>query len=1012
MDERFDSGLGAHVVRDDTGRVREIRHTQEFWASEEGSPLATAIAYLREMAAVYEVPPAELASLHVRATHMDPEQRGVEYRLAEETQTFDAATFGFDQTYLNTPVWGAGLKVMVKLGPNRVIRSVDTSHVGIETELPPEKVIERYKRLFATTEVLRARRDRGDEPSEAEGADGSKLIVDTVGVKRPSGRARGAAAQPERVEAARLIRGRFWIYQYDEADRLPSTGKPVARVNRRQPGVATAGETRPESAPLTLPLPPVADTIRDGNHYLVAEITFEAPTEGRDHITWQALVELTTESVLYLRALSGDADGRVFLQDPPTKTGGTAVTSASNNATLDPHATTLSLPNLDPPSGAGVQSLIGTFGRLSNVEGENIAPPTLPSSGSTFVFQPRTNDFAAVSAYYHVDLIFRTIADLGFTVAGATGYFNNTTFPISVDHRCFTGDVINAHCVGNGVGGIGHVGYGIMDTTDTANPLGRACDPRVTWHELCGHGILYEFVNSANFGFSHSAGDSLAGIFYDPESNLWGVDGTPLGKPGDLRFTYVPWHPTLNRRYDRAVSAGWAWGGSQDDAGYGSEEILATTLFRVYRSIGGDSSDLGRRKFASRMMMFLILRTVQNLTQASNPQYARDFASEMMAVDQLNWTSEGIFGGAYKKVIRWSFEKQGEYQSPLITNGGPGDGTITTAGKPPDQDVYIDDGRAGEYQYQPVHWHTTTIWNRRANDGGTTHEEPELGSSNYAYVKIKNRGTQNASNIVVRGFHTKPGAGLLWPTDFEAFTTAQINAGSVGPNNSEEKVVGPFEWTPNLNAYGHDCMLIVVSASGDASNVDNFTAGEVIPEWRLVPNDNNVGQRNVQPVAAGGGTEGLLESLDGLSFWVGNPNPRRATIGLKVQLPAVLGRAGWRLAFESLEGNRFALKSGERREVVMRLHAGKAFTRDAVEADPDRDITVSVFADDNLMGGMTYRLDPAISRPHNAKRRKKPDCREPATALLECLGIPDQDVKSARIKQVIVGIRMRDDDCC
>jgi hypothetical protein len=384
----------------------------------------------------------------------------------------------------------------------------------------------------------------------------------------------------------------------------------------------------------------------------------------------------------------------------------------------------------------------------------------------------------------------------------------------------------------------------------------------------------------------------------------------------------------------------------------------------------------------------------------------------MMAVDQLNWTSEGIFGGAYKKVIRWSFEKQGEYQSPLITNGGPGDGTITTAGKPPDQDVYIDDGRAGEYQYQPVHWHTTTIWNRRANDGGTTHEEPELGSSNYAYVKIKNRGTQNASNIVVRGVHTTPGAGLLWPTDFEAFTTAQINAGSVGPNNSEEKVVGPFEWTPNLNAYGHDCMLIVVSASGDASNVDNFTAGEVIPEWRLVPNDNNVGQRNVQPVAAGGGTEGLLESLDGLSFWVGNPNPRRATIGLKVQLPAVLGRAGWRLAFESLEGNRFALKSGERREVVMRLHAGKAFTRDAVEADPDRDITVSVFADDNLMGGMTYRLDPAISRPHNAKRRKKPDCREPATALLECLGIPDQDVKSARIKQVIVGIRMRDDDCC
>lgn len=1007
MNEEFDPGLRAQVVRDDAGRVRAIHHAQEFWASEEGSPLAAAIGYVRQMASVYEVPPTELASLHVRATHVDPEERGIEYRLEDETQSFDAATFGFAQTYLNTPVWGAGIKVLVKLGPNRVVRSVDTSHVAIEAEMPPDEAVDRYKRLFTTAEVLRARREKGDEPSETEAAAGRRLIVEATGVKRPTRRAKGAS-QPGRIGDLRLIRGRFWIYQYDEADRLPSDGKRAGRVDRGQPDGNVVGETRPEGAPLTLPLPPVARTIQDGRHYLVAEITFEAPAEGRDHITWQALVDIATGSVLYLRALSGDVDGRVFTQDPPTKTGGTAVTSASNNAALDPHATTLTLPNLDPPSGAGVQSLLGTFGRLINVEGEPIAPPTKPS-GSNFVYQPRTNDFAAVSAYYHVDLIFRTIADLGFTVAGSSGYFNNTTFPISVDHRCFTGNTINAHCVGNGVGGIGHVGYGIMDTTDTVNPLGRACDPRVTWHELCGHGILYEFVNSANFGFSHSAGDSLSGIFYDPESNLWGVDGTPLGKPGDLRFTYVPWHPTLDRRFDRTVSAGWAWGGSMDDAGYGSEEILATTLFRVYRSIGGDSTDLGRRRFASRMMMFLILRTVQNLTPASNPPYARDFAAEMMSVDQLNWTSEGIFGGAYNKVVRWSFEKQGEYQSPLITNGGPGDGTITVAGKPADQDVYIDDGRAGEYQYQPVHWNTTTIWNRRANDGGTTHEEPELNSTNYAYVKVRNRGTTTATNVVVRGFHTKPGAGLLWPTDFQAFTTAQITVGTLGPNNSEEKVVGPFEWTPIINAYGHDCVLMIVSSNGDASNIDTFTAGEVIPEWRLVPNDNNIGQRNVQPVAAGGGMEGLLESLDGLSFWIGNPNPRRATMELKVELPAVLSTAGWRLVFDGLEDNRFALKSGERREVVMHLQAGKAFTRDAVDADPKRDITVSAFADDNLIGGMTYRLDPTLARPHNAGRRK-PDCREPAAALLECLGIPDQDVKSVRVKEVILGVRMRHDD--
>ena len=65
--------------------------------------------------------------------------------------------------------------------------------------------------------------------------------------------------------------------------------------------------------------------------------------------------------------------------------------------------------------------------------------------------------------------IFRTMQDLGFDIPT---YMSNTVFPIPVDIRCF--DNINAHCVGDGMGGIGHAGYGLMDTTDLANPLGRA----------------------------------------------------------------------------------------------------------------------------------------------------------------------------------------------------------------------------------------------------------------------------------------------------------------------------------------------------------------------------------------------------------------------------------------------------------------------------------------------------------------------------------------------------------
>lgn len=961
MQERFDTELKAHVLRDQDDRLRSIRHSQEYWESEEGSPLAAAVAYVREIADAYEVPSGELDNVQAQATHLDPVPQGVEYRLAEERQSFDSTTFGFDQTVLNTPVWGAGLKVTVMQGPNRVIRSVNTGHAAIDVAMPSEEAIERYRRLFGAADVLNARRAAGDEPSEEEVEEGRALVTNLIDAK----------AQTEREAAAlkrstRLIQGRFWVYQYDEEARLPSTLPIPERANRgidRAPD--EAGEIVPDDRePLTLPLPPVAEQIQDGAYYLVAEITFAMPLGDYEHLTWRILVDVETDSVLYLRALASNVNGQVFVQDPPTKTGNTTLNSASTSATLNPQRDTVPLQNLDAASN-GTQSLSGAFGRLQEVEGDVIAAPT-QAAGSDFLYDVRTNNFAAVNAYFQVDRIFREIASMGWPIGGPSGYFSNTSFPVAIDHRCFAGNTINAHCVGDGLGGIGHVGYGLMDATDTTNALGRACDPRVHWHELCGHGILYEAVGGPNFGFAHSAGDSLAGIYFDPDSNIRGIDGTPLGKPGDLRFTYVPWHPTLDRRYDRNVADGWAWGGSQDNGGYGSEEILATTLFRVYRSIGGDSPDLGRRRFASRMMLYLILRAVQNLTPASDPQYARDFCNELMATDLLNWTSEGVYGGAYNKVFRWSFEKQGEFQDPLITNGGPGDGTIVAAGRPPAQDVYIDDGRAGEYQFQPVHWHTTTIWNRRNPDGMTTHEEPALGETNYAYVKIKNRGTQNATDVIVRGFHTKPGAGLLWPDDFEAFATAQIAAGTVAGNNSEEKVVGPFEWTPNVNGYGHDCMLMIVSAAGDPSNVDNFVPGEVIPEWRLVPNDNNIAQRNVQPVPGSGG-EALAQSMKKLSLWVGNPNPRRARITLQAKLPKFLASAGWRLGFAGIEDDGFVLKPGTHREVWLRLDGGEDFSKDVVAEARNRDIQITVRADGDLLGGMTYRLDPELTRPYSAR---------------------------------------------
>jgi hypothetical protein len=222
---------------------------------------------------------------------------------------------------------------------------------------------------------------------------------------------------------------------------------------------------------------------------------------------------------------------------------------------------------------------------------------------------------------------------------------------------------------------------------------------------------------------------------------------------------------------------------------------------------------------------------------------------------------------------------------------------------------------------------------------------------------------------VVRGFHTKPGAGLLWPTDFEPFDTPQLSAGSVAGNNAQEKIVGPFKWKPNTNAYGHDCMLMIVGAPGDASNVDTFTAGEVIPEWRLVPNDNNIGQRNVHPVPGAGGSKALLKAFENISIWVRNPEPRSGRLTMVAHLPAFLARAGWKLEFKGVDPKGSVLKpSIERREVHLLLREGRPFEVADAEAARDTDIRVEVRVGGNLVGGMTYRIDPKLKRPFNARQ--------------------------------------------
>src|SRR5262245_59208377 len=216
MKESYRPSLKAQVLTDASNRVRAIRHTQEYWQSPTGGGLMSAVAYLREFASVYEITMKKLDRLETKVNFLDPRDQEEEYRLSDERRQFDSETFGFSQTFLNVPVWGAGLKVTLKKGPNRVIKSEDTTQMGVDAKMPSKEAIDRYRRVFvaSNTETIRRRavmtepdlrsaaRAFGDE-AEADSA-GEGFVRGLITVKDEFG---------ERKAGVRLIRGRFWIYR-------------------------------------------------------------------------------------------------------------------------------------------------------------------------------------------------------------------------------------------------------------------------------------------------------------------------------------------------------------------------------------------------------------------------------------------------------------------------------------------------------------------------------------------------------------------------------------------------------------------------------------------------------------------------------------------------------------------------------------------------------------------------------------------------------------------------------
>ena len=775
----------AQLSRDPDGKVRQIRHAQSPFT---GSGSVTGTRGVTGTSSAMAAPsPRQLADLYVREQVADlldlnqgmlenfsaPLERTAsgsskqELRFKEEKTVSGSTTVSYAQTVYSLPIWQSGLTVRMRSDPLAVIGAQNELHYGIEVEQPPSDA--RYLPDRVTDDVLQ------------------KLLP-----------------LPARGRIPTISGRRVLIYQYDPLERLDQEASNTG-----------SSDTLFEAGPPTLPLAPVPDTIKAGMYYVVTEILFNYAPPGRGPLNWRAFIEPETGTVLYLRALVACAHAMVFRTDPVTETG-TVITGASPANDLDPLRVKVELLGLNAPatSAPARQRLEGTYVRLADRQSPTSEAPREPAPFD-FSYPVRTSDFAAANAYHHCDGLFRLVEGMGFVVSQ---YFDGTHFPVTVDHYALGGEV-NAEAPGNETG-TGSDGFNFGIVKD-GHPVGIACDPRVVLHEF-GHALLWDHVGSPNFGFAHSAGDSLAAILHDSDSRA--------RDSGDT-FPFMTASVGIDRRHDRSVEEGWAWGGIRDNRQYGSEQILSTTLFRVYKAAGGASLDRAMRRQASRYVAYLIIKAIGTLTFTTrNPEV---YVNALMDADLTTGDFEGRPGGLLHKVIRWSFEKQGLYQPA----GAPR--PVARPGLAPEVDVYVKDSLNGEYRaFSAEYENTLGIWNRRAPDGQDGHEIPVIGAVNSLYVRVANRGTGMARNVSVRAFRSSRTSEHVWPTDFTDIDGA-ATLPTIAANGTA--LVGPIPWTPD-GANSH--VLVSVDADGDPSNIGGLDGNA--PCSLLVQLDNNIALRRIE----------------------------------------------------------------------------------------------------------------------------------------------------------------------
>jgi hypothetical protein len=560
---------------------------------------------------------------------------------------------------------------------------------------------------------------------------------------------------------------------------------------------------------------------RLGEHVLAWDVRFstEQP-RGR----WRVLIDATTGRLIDVRDLVAYAQapqgkGSVFDPNPIVSSGDLTLSSKSPAAKLNAQRVPVTLLRLDPAPADGRLRLDGAWVHMEDFVKPHLAEPSSPTGA--FVFSATDRDFLDVMVYFHIDRFQQ--------------YVQTTLALPDMGSSSVRADPQGENGADGSTGGGNGLSFGAGGVDD-------ASDAMIVLHEY-GH-FLQDAAKPGsavgNFpsGVAEGFCDFLAAVYYDDKH----------ADPAATRGHMFSWDANPvdgfweGRRYDSPLLlSGNAF---EDLGGYEKGEVWCSTMFELYRKLGGDSSHATRRAAARDLAIRLHLVANGGVpeTEASVTQMAQAIGEADANLG--GWRYPDLL---HQKVIDATFSRR-----------------AVPSYSPPPVDVYVDDGRGGGYGsasgqdafnetlWKENHGDAPDVWVRAVAAPGTPADhqgQVPVNTPAFVFARVRNRGATASGPITVRAFSSAPGSPRRWPVDWTELPAPpgpMPNTVAAAPDAGV--IVGPFPWTPART--GRQAILVVVESAEDRAVTQNLPAGAPVAWMDLVPFDNNLAVREVRATRA------------------------------------------------------------------------------------------------------------------------------------------------------------------